>query len=181
MTDTTPEDVTGWVAQMDQQTAMVRDLAARVRRHWTDGSGCPLPRCPSASLTVLLEMAPADNVRVLLLTALVLLADGPSTDQPSTGMTPAERAVVDAAKTWRWSGDTAGGHQQAEGALMAAVDALPGRPDHGPRALPHGYVPDACGDHCDNRPCPAGQLHDRCSPACQPPAAPDTSPEANPC
>lgn len=89
MTDTTPHDVAGWVAELDQQCALVRDLVARVRRHWSDDSGCPLPRCPSASLTVLLETAPADTVRALLLTALVMLADQSATGQPSPGLTPA--------------------------------------------------------------------------------------------
>ncbi|MEU4779233.1 hypothetical protein [Micromonospora sp. NPDC023633] len=39
--------------------------------------------------------------------------------------TAAEDAVVDAAKTWRWSGETADGHRKATAALMAAIDALP--------------------------------------------------------
>lgn len=39
--------------------------------------------------------------------------------------TAAKDAVVDAAKTWRWSGDTADGHREAKAALMAAIDALP--------------------------------------------------------
>ncbi|KXK63390.1 hypothetical protein AWW66_03490 [Micromonospora rosaria] len=51
--------------------------------------------------------------------------------------------------------------------LSAAVDALPGRPEHGPDALPHGYVPGGCGDDCNNGQCPAGdQMHDRCTEAC---------------
>ncbi|MGN9802030.1 hypothetical protein [Micromonospora sp. L32] len=37
----------------------------------------------------------------------------------------AMRVVVDAAKVWRWSGDTADGHRRAEASLMAAIDALP--------------------------------------------------------
>lgn len=83
------------------------------------------------------------------------------------GLLPAEQAVIDAARVWRWSGDTADVHHRAKSALMAAVDALPGRPEHGPDALPHGYVPGACGDRCNNGRCPAGnQMHDRCTEAC---------------
>ena len=32
--------------------------------------------------------------------------------------------IVDSAKAWRWSGETADGYRRAEAALMAAVDAL---------------------------------------------------------
>lgn len=39
--------------------------------------------------------------------------------------------VAEAAQEWRWSGDTADGHQRAEASLMAAVDALPHPPTHG--------------------------------------------------
>ncbi|RAN92625.1 hypothetical protein GAR05_06117 [Micromonospora saelicesensis] len=35
------------------------------------------------------------------------------------------KPVVEAAKAWRWSGDTAGDHREAIAALNAAVDALP--------------------------------------------------------
>jgi hypothetical protein len=37
----------------------------------------------------------------------------------------AAQELITAAKTWRWSGDTADGHRRAEQALMAAIDALP--------------------------------------------------------
>ncbi|MER7164526.1 hypothetical protein ABT336_00385 [Micromonospora sp. NPDC000207] len=88
-------------------------------------------------------------------------------DQAATELPTADRAVVNAAKVWRWSGNTPGHHERARSALMAAVDALPGRPDHGPDALPHGYMPEGCGDDCNNGQCPAGdQTHDRCTEAC---------------
>lgn len=36
------------------------------------------------------------------------------------------REVTNRARTWRWSGDTADGHQRAAADLMAAVDAYDG-------------------------------------------------------
>lgn len=43
-------------------------------------------------------------------------------------------------------------------------------PRHGLGSLPHGYTYacDNYGDACDNRQCPAGSDHDRCSAACLP-------------
>lgn len=39
-------------------------------------------------------------------------------------------------------------------------------PGHGPGGLPHGYVPGACGDECNNAACPVGRPHDVCVTSC---------------
>lgn len=76
--DLTPEDIALFVAETDQQKAMVRDLAARVREHWADDSGCQLPKCPGGTLARALEGAHPSTIQHLLLSALVLLAEQPT-------------------------------------------------------------------------------------------------------
>jgi len=88
--ETTPADIAQYIADLDQQTAVVRDLAARVRRHWGDDSGCPLPKCPSATLVAVIEGADPDVTRGLLLAALVMLADRPDLTLPAPGQSSAE-------------------------------------------------------------------------------------------
>ena len=87
---TTPADIAQYISDLDQQTAVVRDLAARVRRHWVDDSGCPLPKCPSGTLVALVEGADPDVTRGLLLAALVMLADRPDPMPPAPGQSSAE-------------------------------------------------------------------------------------------
>lgn len=52
------------------------------------------------------------------------------------GVLPAaEQAVIETARAWRWSGETADGHRRAEAAHFAAIDALPPL-DADPDAVP---------------------------------------------
>ncbi|MBM0256361.1 hypothetical protein [Micromonospora sp. 4G55] len=75
MTPLTPEDIALFVSETDQDKAAVRQLAALVRRHWTDDSGCPLPKCPSGSIARQVEKSSPEHIRHLFLSALVLLAE----------------------------------------------------------------------------------------------------------
>lgn len=72
-------------------------------------------------------------------------------------------------QTWSWQYDSAdaatrGGQYPMAEHMRLTVGATPA--GHGAGSLPHSYVPELCGDDCDNRQCPAGEMHDRCTDAC---------------
>ncbi|MEV7264675.1 hypothetical protein AB0N38_14095 [Micromonospora aurantiaca] len=75
MSDITPDDIAVFVAETDQDKAAVRDLVRIVRRHWADNSGCPLPKCPSGTISRELQRTDHRHLQHLFMAALVLLAE----------------------------------------------------------------------------------------------------------